>query len=307
MKQKILVVGAGAIGGYFGGRLLAAGEDVTFLVRPRRAALLAEHGLNIRSPRGDVSLPNPPTVQAGAITAPFDSIILSCKAFDLGSAIESFAPAVGPTTKILPLLNGMAHLDALVARFGESAVLGGQCAISTTLEDSGTIRQFGDMQAVSLGERTGPASPTAEALAAALAPQNGRLSETILQDMWEKWVFITTIACTTCLMRTTIGDVVAAGATEIPLAIGDECAAIATSAGYAPRPAARDRLRAMMTTPGSPLTASMLRDIERGGPIEVDHVVGDLLNRGADGGSPTLRIAYLHLKAYEARRTRLHS
>ncbi len=305
MTPRILVVGAGAIGGYFGGRLLDGGADVTFLVRPRRAAQLAEHGLVIHSPRGDLTIPHPPTVQAGAIAAPFDAVVLSCKAFDLADAIESFAPAVGAQTKVLPLLNGMAHLDTLTARFGEAAVLGGQCQISTTLNADGTIRQFGEMQALSLGERAGSAAPVTQALATAFAPAGGRLSEAILQEMWEKWVFITTIACTTCLMRTTIGDVVAAGASEVPLAIADECIAIANRAGYAPRSAAIERLRTTVTTAGSPLTASMLRDVERGGAVEVDHVVGDLLRRGVAGASPMLRVAYLHLKAYEARRARI--
>ena len=304
MTIRILVVGAGAIGGYFGGRMLDAGSDVTFLVRPRRAEILAAEGLRIRSPRGDLTIANPPTVQAGAIAAPYDAVVLSCKAFDLADAIESFAPAVGPQTKILPLLNGMSHLDTLIARFGKPAVLGGQCAISTTLEPDGTVRQFGEMQALSLGELDGPATAVTHALAAALTPAGGRLSETILQEMWEKWVFITTIACTTCLMRATIGDVAAAGATEIPLAIAGECSAIATRAGFAPRPAAAERLKTMVTMAGSPLTASMMRDVERGGPVEVDHVVGDLLRRGADGASPILRVAYLHLKTYQARRSR---
>ena len=302
--MRILVVGAGAIGGYFGGRLLAAGEDVTFLVRPRRAAHLAEHGLMIRSPKGDLTLPSPPTVQAGAIAAPFDAVILSCKAFDLEDAMASFAPAVGPETKILPLLNGMAHIDALAARFGEAAVLGGQCQISTTLEPDGTVRQFGEMQALSLGERNGPAAANTQALAQALASCGGRLSETIVQDMWDKWVFITTIAATTCLMRATIGDVEAAGATEIPLGIAAECAAIADRNGHPARQALLERLRAMVTMAGSPLTASMMRDVERGGPVEVDHVLGDLLRRGEPGASPLLRVAYLQLKTYQARRAR---
>ena len=302
--MRSLVVGAGAIGGYFGGRMLAAGSDVTFLVRPRRAAQLAEHGLVIRSARGDLALPAPPTVQADAIAAPFDAVILSCKAFDLDDAMASLAPAVGPETKILPLLNGMAHIDALAARFGEAAVLGGQCQISTTLEADGAVRQFGEMQALSLGERSGAASAVTRALAEALAPCGGRLSETIVQDMWEKWVFITTIAATTCLMRTTIGDVVAAGAAEVPLGIAAECLAIAERCGHPARPAMAERLRSTVTMPGSPLTASMLRDVQRGGPVEVDHVLGDLLHRGAEGASPMLRMAYLHLKAYDARRAR---
>ena len=302
--MRTLIVGAGAIGGYFGGRMLEAGADVTFLVRPRRTAQLAEHGLVIRSARGNADLPAPPTVQANAIAGPFDAIVLSCKAFDLEGAMDSFAPAVGPQTRILPLLNGMAHIDTLVARFGEAAVLGGQCQISTTLEPDGTVRQFGDLQALSLGDRSGPPGPVAQALAAALAPCGGRVSETIVQDMWEKWVFITTIAATTCLMRASIGDVVAADAQDVSLSIAAECLAIAAQSGHAARPAMAERLRTTVTTPGSPFTASMLRDVERGGAVEVDHVLGDLLRRGEPGASPMLNLAYLNLKAYEARRKR---
>src|SRR6476646_3269749 len=123
--MRILVVGAGAIGGYFGGRLLEAGRDVTFLVRPRRAGELAAAGLVIKSPNGDMTLKNPPTVQADTLNDKFDVVLLSCKAFDLDDAIKSFAPAVGPRTAILPLLNGMLHLDVLDAKFGRDRVLGG--------------------------------------------------------------------------------------------------------------------------------------------------------------------------------------
>ena len=301
MSMRILVLGAGAIGGYFGARMLQAGADVTFLVRARRAAQLADHGLAVHSKLGDVAMAAP-TVQS--VAAPFDAVVLSCKAFDLPGAMDAIAPAIGHASKILPLLNGMAHLDTLTARFGESAVLGGQCQISVNLEPDGSIRHFGDLQTLSLGERQGPAAETTQGLAAALAPCGGRLSETIVQDMWEKWVFISTIAATTCLLRASIGDVVAAGAVEVPLGIAAECAAIAARAGHAPRPAMLERLRTVVSTPGSPFMASMLRDVERGGPVEADHVLGDLLARGEPGASPLLRLGFLHLKAFEARRER---
>src|SRR3979490_212364 len=133
--MRVLVVGAGAIGGYFGGRLLQAGDDVTFLVRPKRAAELASAGLVIKSPNGDVTLKNPPTVQADKLTENFDVVLLSCKAFDLDDAIKSFAPAWGPNTPLLPLLNGMHHLETLDAKFGRARVLGGLCAIAVTLNE----------------------------------------------------------------------------------------------------------------------------------------------------------------------------
>ena len=189
MATRILVVGAGATGGYFGGRAAKAGADVTFLVRPRRAAQIAAEGLVIRSPRGDLAQPVA-TVQAGALGEPYDAVVLSCKAYDLDDAIASFAPAVGPGTAILPLLNGMRHLNVLDARFGPGAVLGGQCQIAATLEPDGTIRHLGELQALSLGERDGSVSPRVEALASAFAGCGGRASGTIVQDMWEKWVFL---------------------------------------------------------------------------------------------------------------------
>ncbi len=306
--MRILVVGAGAIGGYFGGRLLEAGRDVTFLVRPRRAAQLAKTGLVIRSRFGDANLPSPPTVMADALRTPFDLILLSCKSYDLQSAADSFAPAVGANTAILPLLNGMAHIDYLAERFGGGPVLGGQCVISVTLDADGHILHLNDTHGVSFGERDGTVSPRAEAIAATLAGArfDARLSKAILQEMWEKWVLIATMAGSNCLMRAAVGDIVTAGAENFSLALLAECAGIATAQGFAPSEATMTRNRTMLTTKGSSFAASMLRDIERGAPIEGDHIVGDLVRRGGGGPSdfPSLRVAHAHLRAYEARRKR---
>src|SRR3954462_13329082 len=156
--MRILVVGAGAIGGYFGGRLLQAGRDVTFLVRPRRASELASAGLVIKSPNGDVTLKNPPTVQAAALKDKFDVVLLSCKAFDLDDAIKSFAPAVGPNTAIIPLLNGMRHLDVLDRQFGRERVLGGLCTIAVTLNEAREVVHLQPMQSLNFGERDGQLS-----------------------------------------------------------------------------------------------------------------------------------------------------
>ncbi len=234
--MRILVVGAGGTGGYFGGRLLEAGRDVTFLVRPRRAAELAKTGLVIRSPLGDVDLPAPPTVVADKLREAFDLILLSCKAYDLESAADSFAPGVGPDTAILPLLNGMRHLEILEKRFGARPVLGGQCLISAALDAEGRILHLNESHTLSFGERSSSRSTRVEAIAQTLsgARFDARLSEAILQEMWEKWVFIATGAGITCLMRATIGDIVAAGAAKFATALLDECAVIATYNGFPP-------------------------------------------------------------------------
>src|SRR5713226_573542 len=283
----VLVVGAGAIGGYFGGRLLAAGCDVTLLLRPRRAAELARTGLVIRSQFGDIDLPAPPMVTADTLREPFDIVLLSCKAYDLDDAMAAFASAVVPQTVILPLLNGIRHLDALEARFGAYHVLGGQCLISAVLDPNGQIVHLSDSHSLSFGERDGLRSARVEAIASALSSAGfeARLSEAILQEMWEKWVFIATGAGITCLMRAAVGDIVAAGGSELASTLFAECSAIAAQAGFPPGEAAVRNNQATFMAAGSTLTASMLRDIERNAPIEADHVVGDLLRRGVEGGS----------------------
>jgi 2-dehydropantoate 2-reductase len=307
--MRTLVVGAGGIGGYFGGRLLEAGCDVTFLVRPRRAAQLAQHGLVIKSPYGDLRHPSPPTVQAESLREPFDLVLLSCKAYDLADAIRSVAPAVGPGTAILPLLNGMAHVEVLDAEFGGSAVLGGLCFIASTMDDEGNILHLNSNQTLVFGERDGTRTPRITAIAAELARARfeSRLSDQIVQELWEKWMFIATGAGITCLMRSTVGDIAAAGGAPLAEALLAECAAIAGRAGFPPSQAAIDRGRTTFTAPGSSLTASMYRDIERGGRTEGEHILGDLLRRGGTDANawPMLHTAYTHVATYEVRRARL--
>jgi 2-dehydropantoate 2-reductase len=301
--MRILVVGAGAIGGYFGGRLLEAGRDVTFLVRPRRAAELAAAGLVIKSPNGDVTLKNPPAAQADKLVEKFDVVLLSCKAFDLDDAIKSLAPAVGPQTSIIPMLNGMLHLDVLDAKFGRERVLGGLCAIVVTLNDKREVIQLQPQQSLAFGERDGKMSDRVRAIAEIFASISGSVaSEHIIQDMWEKWVFLASVAGATCLMRGPIGSILAApGGKDFLLGILDECSAVASAEGHPPRAPSLTRTRGMLTAEGSPITASMFRDINAGAPVEADHVIGDLIARGerAKVPVPKLRTAYTHLKVYE--------
>src|SRR5260221_1587158 len=155
--MRILVIGAGAIGGYFGARLLEAGRDVTFLVRPKRAEALAK-GLSVRSKLGDIDRKSVVTVTSDKLDRVFDVILLSCKAHDLNAAISSFEPAVGPNTAILPLLNGMRHIELLNERFGMERVLGGQCMISATLDKEGRVVHLSDVHVLTFGEQDGALS-----------------------------------------------------------------------------------------------------------------------------------------------------
>jgi len=310
--MRILVVGAGAVGGYFGGRLLQAGRDVTFLVRAKRAEQLARNGLQIRSRFGDVSLAKPPTIASESVSSAFDLILLSCKAYDLEAAVASFAPAVGPATAVLPLLNGMQHLDLLSERFGPARVLGGMCLVAATLDETGAVVHLNEFHSISFGELAGALSARVQAIEGAMAGAlfDVQASDQILQQMWEKWVFLASLAGSTCLMRASVGDIVQApGGTDFMLGLLRECGRIAQGAGYAPRQAFLDRIRVTLTQAGSALTASMLRDIERGARIESDQVIADLIRRaqpgpGIAGDVPLLRLVHGHLRAYEARRER---
>jgi 2-dehydropantoate 2-reductase len=305
--MRVLVVGAGGVGGYFGGRLLAAKRDVTFLVRARRAAQLRSVGLSIRSPSGDADVPSPPVVMAESLHGHFDLILLSCKAYDLESAIESFAPAVGPQTTILPLLNGMRHLEVLEARFGRDAVLGGHCLISAVLDADGRIQHMNDLHSITFGERSGERTERVNGILAALsgAGFHALASDTIVLEMWEKWAFIATLAGITCLMRASVGDIIAAGGQDLTLGLLEECVDAARAAGYPPREPALQRMHGMMTSAGSTLVASMLRDIERGAQTEAEQILGDLVRYQASNNTRSLlRLAYTHVKSYEARRAR---
>jgi 2-dehydropantoate 2-reductase len=305
--MRILVLGSGATGGYYGARLLAAGRDVTFLVRPRSEQQLKEKGLRVLSPHGDLFLEHPPTVLTQDVREPYDVILLSCKAFDLEAAMDSLAPAIGPNSLIIPMLNGMAHMAALDARFGREHVLGGVCFISAVRDADGTIRHLNDLAEILFGDRFVATSARLEAVQAALADANFKatLRPDIEQRMWDKWCFLATAAGITCLMRAAIGDIAAVDPT-LALRLFAECSAIATAEGHPPADQVREREEARLSQPGSLFTASMLRDIEDGNPVESQHVLGDLLEHGKKHGlaTPLLQVAFTHVRCYEERRKR---
>lgn len=303
--MRLLILGAGATGGYYGGHLAKAGANVTFLVRPARAETLRRDGLRIESRKGDVETPVV-VITRDAITEPYDAVVLSCKAYDLDAAIDAIKPAIGPKTLILPLLNGMKHIDALDAAFGAERVIGGTCHISVTLTSDGIVRHFSPFDALTLGPRSTEQIERCQTLHQTLATGafETRYSANIIGAMWEKWVLLATLAGMTCLMRGNIGEIVATkgGAQQINQFL-DECCATATAAGYTPREDAVAMTRSVLTDPSSTMSASMLRDLQQGARIEADHIIGDLLSRAVASGVPTPRLAtaYQHLEVYQNR------
>jgi len=304
--MRALVVGAGTLGGYFGGCLHRAGRDVTFLVRPPRAKQLSGNGLQIIGPQGNFTEPVR-LVLADDLRGQFDLILLTVKAYSLNEAMDQLAPAVGPTTVIVPLLNGMAHLGSLSARFGAERMMGGTAIISGTLDSEGRVVLFLPNHDLTFGELAGGTSDRTSALLAFFvgAGFNARASTVILQDMWEKWTNLSTTAGITCLMRASLGDILATpGGRDAILGLFNECRMVASAAGFAPRPAFVEFCVSLFTREGSPMKASMLRDIERGAATEGEHVLGDLVNHARSLGVPTpiLDLAYTHLATYERTR-----
>lgn len=315
--MRILVIGAGAVGGYFGARLTQAGRDVTFLVRPARAEQLRRIGLHVIETHDgtmrDEFVVTPRLLLATELAATsehYDLILLSTKAYQLDAAIEDFAPAVGPNTAILPLLNGMRHLDVLAARFGEHAVLGGSTRISSDLDSEGRVIDMDkDLHDLHFGELAGGLSPRVEAILATLSNANFEpvLDTDVRGFMWNKWTVLSALASITCLLRGSIGAIEAQryGA-QTERAILAESVAIATACGFPPPAPFLAAVEKRLTLPGSDLTASMHRDMMRGAPVEAEHILGDLLSHADAHGiaAPLLRAAYVQLSVYDAARSR---
>jgi 2-dehydropantoate 2-reductase len=305
--MRILVVGAGAVGGYFGGRLVQAGRDVTFLVRPKRAEQIKAQGLQIVSPRyGDLTI-RPRATTAAQIVSPYDVILLSVKSYSLAAAIDDFAPAVGPRTVIIPVLNGIHHMDVLTARFGAEPVLGGVCFVATEIDAQDRIIQLADFQSLTYGELDGKKTSRIEAVHDAFrgAGFDTAISADIVRDMWQKWVFLASIGAITCLLDGNIGEIVGVpGGADLSLSALLECAAIAGACGYPLSEAFLAEKRSQLTAPGSPLTSSMYRDLKEQAPVEVDSILGDLIERGRKHGvsAPLLQAAFVRLIIYQRRR-----
>lgn len=303
--MKILVLGAGGIGGYFGGRMAEAGVDTTFLVREKRREQIEKDGLVIESPSGNARIAAK-TVLAGELKPGYDLVLFTCKAYDLDSALDAISPAMASGCAVLPMLNGLAHLDRLDARFGAASVMGGTCQINVGLSPEGKVMHWEPLNRFLFGERDKSKSARAQALADALAKTtiDWTWSEDILQDMWEKVTFLAALAATTCLFRGNIAEIMATPeGRAIALRCFEANAAIARAEGHPPGEKILQWAAERLTRPG-PQSASMLRDMEAGKPVEADHIVGHMLSLARKHGidDTVLQMAYTHLKTYEARR-----
>jgi len=306
-NPRILVLGAGGTGGYFGGRLAESGADVTFLVREGRRKILSGQGLRIESPYGDARIAAK-TVVESELAPIYDAVILTCKAYDLDTAIAAIAPAVAPTGYVLPFLNGIAHIDVLNEKFGRHHVLGGTAKIQATIMPDGAIRQFNDWRTLTFGEQSGEMTERVRALAALFEAAKGVevfAVTDIVQRMWEKLVHLSTAAAMTCLMRANVGEILRTPHGRELFLDQLRCgAAIAAANGHAPSAAFMKSWGETFSQPDSQYSTSMLRDIERGGQTEVEHILGFMLDKAKKAQIPcnTLLLAYTNVLAFEQRR-----
>jgi len=301
--MRLLVIGAGSTGGYLGGRLALAGRDVTFLVRPARAEKLREAGLRIVSPRGDATV-RPKLVTVGKIDGPYDVVLLTVKGYQLDTAIEDMAPAIGPETMILPVLNGMRHMDILGKRFSPHNLIGCALKVATVLGDDGRIIQLTPMQDIVYGEWDGTTSPRIEKLHEFISASgfDARISPHIQREMWEKWILLAGVGGITCLMRGTIGQIEATpNGAGFASQFLDEVVAVVRAAGTSPTDAFVASARQQVTAKGSPLASSMYRDLQASRPVEVEQIIGDLwrLSQKAGVATPLIGAAYAHLSVYQ--------
>ena len=308
--MRILVVGAGAVGGYFGARLAEAGRDVTFLVRQERAERIKDAGIRIVSPHGDLTV-HPNVVAADQICEQYDLVLVAVKSYALTEAMDDFSHAIGTDTMILPALNGMRHIDVLIRRFGKHAVLGGVCKVATELDVEGRIHQLARFQSLTYGEFDGERTPRIERLDDALsgAGFDAEISDHIVSDMWQKWVQLSSLGAVTCLFRGNVGEIVAVeGGADLAGALLKECSDVASACGYPPSEEFLTKHRADLTAPGSSMTSSMYRDLIKGASVEVDTILGDLLRRARDLGiqTPLLQSAFVNLSIYQRRVERGH-
>lgn len=306
--MRFLIVGAGALGGYYGGMLLKGGADVTFLVRERRAAQLTERGLVIKEPDGEFTTPVK-TVLSGAVGGPYDVVFLACKAYDLGGAIDEFAFALAPYGAVLPVLNGINHIAVLSERLGAAQVLGGVTLFSVVRTPEGEIVRSGVGAWQTLfGELTGKRSERCEEIGAAFAAGGvpTTVSSDIVTEMWAKFSGFAAASAIAVLTRARAGEIAAtpAGAGFVG-AVLDETARITAAEGYPQPTAIRDMYVRAFSQIGSDAAPSILFDIENGRATEGEHVIGDLVDRANRLGvdAPVLRAALCNLQIYEARRS----
>ncbi len=296
--MKILIVGAGGIGGFFGAKLHQLGADITYLLREKRQQLIQDRGLTIETPRGSFTI-HPKTVLADQLEPIYDLIILACKAFDLDDSLKSIAKASSKGV-ILPFLNGLTHLDTLDRVFGKDRVMGGVAHIAATISETGSVKQLTELSTLTIGPRALEQAALSQEFFTLCKKTDfdSFYNENIEQALWDKWVFLASLAGMTTICRGSIGEIAATPyGKELSKQMFAECCAIAASQRFPITEKTQLTSEEILTKDGSPFTASMLRDLLAGNKNEYQHILGDLIAFASNGSidCPLLKIAYTHM------------
>ena len=276
--MKILILGAGAIGGFFGAHLMKSGADITFLVREKRKDELKKSGINIFSINGELKV-NPKLLDKNLSGQHFDVIILTNKSYDLIESIREIKPYVNKTV-IIPLLNGMAHYEILDKEFGKEKIFGGTAYISTAMNNYGSIQQITSRASIKFGPRTQKNISIANKFYEICKETEFEcdFSDHIELDLWRKYVLIGATAASTVLFQKPLGEICATTyGKRLIIEIHEECKKIVLSKGYDIGIEATNYNLKLITDKDSLLKASMLRDFESGKKTECEHILGYLI------------------------------
>ena len=300
--MKILVLGVGGIGGFFGGYLHESGADVTFLVRPKRKALLITDQLKVISPLGNLNL-DPKLILAEELKPVYDIILISCKTYDLDQAIIDLRPTKGRGL-IIPLLNGITHMKKLDKEFGQDNIMGGVAHISSTVNEDGTIEHFSEFKKLTFGNRDLSKNNAVKEFAEVCAKTKFDvvLSEDINLDLWKKWVFISTVAGATTLFSCSLGEIVRNDfGKKIIIDLFNECRSIAKLYEFNFEDSEVDTILKTITSSSSPIKASMQRDVEKKSFTEHEQIFGDLITKGQkyNFDCPILMSCYIRMNVYQ--------
>jgi len=296
--MKILILGAGGVGGYFGARLIQAGADVTFLLREKRHQKIQAEGLTIETPKETFTI-KPKSVTREQLKPEYDLIILAPKAFDFEDALASVEGASSKGV-FLPFLNGLSHIQKLDDKFGRDRVMGGVAQIAATITSTGAVKQITDLHTMTVGHRAAAHESLARNFFELCEQANfDRLySENIEQSLWDKWVYLATLAGMTTLCRGNVGQIAASPwGQETMTSFYGETTAIAAANGFPTKETAQKKSLELLTKVGSGFAASMLRDLLQGNKTEHDHILGEMIKRGVSHGiaCPLLKAAHTHL------------
>ena len=284
--MRILILGAGAVGGYYGARLIQVGADVTFLVRPEKQRLLKKNGLVIETPEETLTF-QPATVTKDCLNSDVDLVVLTPKSYDFAEAVEVVKVIQGKPF-LLPFLNGIDHLHQMDRLFGKERVMAGAAYVSTTLTADGSVQQLRDDPSFVFGARHESQKNVAENLhnLCSTSAFESILSLQIEQALWDKWAVLATLAGMTTLMRASMGRVTDCRfGKEATTTMYDECCGVAEKSGYPISVDVKDRALSILSEKGSKLTASMLRDLERNQKTEYEHILGSMVDYAKSVGA----------------------